>query len=238
MDLVTIGAHPDDCELFVGGLLAKLSRKGYATGIIDLTRGETASRGTPEDRQKESEQASQILGITKRVNLNLGDAQLEPTIKNRNAIVQVLRVLQPELVLIQYPDDRHPDHVNGARLAQEACFFAHVAHVTPGKGPFKPEEIIYYIGNVEGCPPEVNFVVDISTTFEQKIEALKAYKTQFYNPNYDAGETYISSKGYWELIHTKARFYGSMIGVKYGEGYIIKHPLAIDDPVGFFKGRL
>ena len=237
MDVLAIDAHPDDCELFTGGLLVKLSQKGYNVGIVDLTRGELSTRGTPEQRRKEAEASSKILGISTRITLDFGDSRLEHTVENRDALVRMIRELRPQIVLIQYPKDRHPDHVKAARLAQEACFFLNVSKVAPEKERYKPRQIIYYIGNIEEWELKPDFVVDISDTFERKVEALKAFESQFYNPSIDAGETYISSKGYWALIHTRARLYGSMIGVEYGEGFIVDQPLSIEDPVDFFGGR-
>jgi bacillithiol biosynthesis deacetylase BshB1 len=236
MDLLVFGAHPDDCELFVGGTVAKLVRLGHRVGIVDLTEGEMSSRGTLEERRRESAEASAILGIQERINLALGDTLLQNTPEARLRIIEVLREYRPALVFYQYPEDRHPDHVKGGLLVRDACFYANLKKIETEREPFKPQEEVLFLGNIVGKAVNPTFVVDITETFEQKMRALKAYRSQFYNPEYKFSDTFISSKEFFEMIELRARFYGSLIGVVYGEAFVVEKALRMDDPCSFFRG--
>lgn len=234
MDLLAFGAHPDDCELFAGGLLAKLARKGYQVGIVDLTRGEMSSRGTVAERQREIKKASKILGLSVRKTLNLGDTRLANTPQARLSIIRVIREYRPRLVVYQYPVDRHPDHVRGALLVREACFYAHLVKIRTNQKRYRPAYEFCFLGNIVGESVNPSFIVDISATFEQKIKALQAFSSQFYNPAYQGKETYVSSQAFFEFAETKAKYYGALIGAKYGEAYVSRSFLRINDPVAFY----
>jgi bacillithiol biosynthesis deacetylase BshB1 len=234
MDLLTFGAHPDDCELFAGGLLAKLARRGYRIGIVDLTRGEMSSRGTVAERLREIKKASKILGLSLRETLNLGDTRLANTPENRLAVIRVIRQYRPRLVLYQYPIDRHPDHVRAALLVKEACFYSHLVKIRTRQKRHRPSYEFCFFGNIVGETVNPSFIVDISDTFEQKLEALKAFSSQFYNPAYQGSETYISSEKFFEYMETRAKFYGAQIGVQYGEPYVSTTFLRINDPIAFY----
>jgi len=235
MDVLAIGAHPDDCELFMGGTLARLADLGYEVAIADLTRGESASRGTPEVRRNEAEQAAMILGVAKRICLDLGDGQIGLDPKHRVEVIRLLRTERPLLVFAHSPDDRHPDHERAGRLVREACFFAYVEGFDTGQERFRPTALIEFIGNTVGGPPKPSFAVPIGKTFDRKMKALRAYKSQFYDPEYAAPETWISSKLYFEQIEARARYWGSLIGENYGEAFCYQGLLALSDPVAFFK---
>jgi bacillithiol biosynthesis deacetylase BshB1 len=236
MDLLVFGAHPDDCELFVGGTIAKLVRLGYEVGMVDLTEGEMSSRGTLEERQRETAAASGILGVKRRVNLGLGDTLLQNTAEARLRVVEVLREYRPETVIYQYPEDRHPDHIKGGILVRDACFYAHLKKIETKQEPFAPRHEILFLGNIVGKLVNPTFVVDIAETFDQKMAAVKAYRSQFYNPDYKGSDTFISSKEFFEMSELRARFYGSLIGVRYGEAFIVEKTLRIDDVCAFFQG--
>jgi bacillithiol biosynthesis deacetylase BshB1 len=235
MDILAIGAHPDDCELFMGGTLAKMAALGYKVAIADLTRGECATRGTPEMRRMEAEQAAKVLGLTKRIPLDLGDSRVGLDPADRTEVVRLLRRERPLLVFSHGPDDRHPDHERVCRLVREACFFANVAGFDTGQKRFRPAALVEFIGNTLFSHVTPSFIVPINETFEQKVESLRAYKSQFYDPQGTAGETWISSKVYFEQIEARDRYWGSLIGENYGEAFSYRGLLAVGDPVPFFK---
>jgi bacillithiol biosynthesis deacetylase BshB1 len=235
MDVLAIGAHPDDCELFMGGTLAKLSDLGHEVAIADLSRGECASRGTPEIRAREAEQASKILGLAKRICLDLGDTRIGLDAEHRVKVVNLLRAERPFLVFTHSPDERHPDHGHANRLVREACFFAYVGGVDTGRGRFDPATLIEFIGDTLAAPPSPSFVVPIGETFSRKMESLRAYESQFHNPDFIGPDTWHSSKGYFEQIEARARYWGSLIGENFGEGFCYRGTLAIGDPVAFFR---
>ncbi len=236
LDALFIGAHPDDVELFAGGLIALLAGKGYHIGILDLTEGERSSRGTPEARREETKRATEILGVESRITLNLGDTLLLETDRNMREIVSALRRLKPGIAFCQYPDDRHPDHVKAAHLAQQAVFYSRLKNYPSDEEPFYIPGYVYYIGNIIS-PVQPTFIVDITETFERKIEALKAYNTQFFNPGFKDVPTYISSEQFFSFIDVRARYYGGMIGVKYGEAYLLDRPIRSSDPIEFLKDQ-
>lgn len=235
MDVLAIGAHPDDCELFMGGTLAKLSDLGYQVAIADLSRGERASRGTPETRRQETERASEILGLARRISLDLGDTQIGLNPDHRTDVIRLLRAERPSLIFTHSADERHPDHDRAHRLVREAFFLAHVAGVETGQEPFEPSALIEFLGDNLGVHPTPSFVVAINETFSRKMDALRAYKSQFYNPEFIGPDTWHSSKGYFEQIEARARYWGSLIGENFGEAFRYQGALAVRDPVGFFR---
>ncbi len=237
MDLVAIGAHPDDVELFAGGLLAKCVDRGYEVGLIHLTRGERGTRGTPGERRLEALDAARVLGLGEDhvVFLDLGDTLLENTEANRLKVIGALRRWSPRLVLHPHPFDRHPDHRKANRLAEDAYFYCHLARVETGTPPFRPQgRLLFFNHSAPDRPP--SFIVDVTDHFERKMDALRAYRSQFHNPDYPAEETYISSKEFHEQIEVRARYFGGLIGVRYGEPFFLPDPLAVDDPVTLICG--
>jgi len=235
MDILAIGAHPDDCELFMGGTLAKMAALGYQVAIADLTRGECATRGTPEGRGMEAEQAAKILGLTKRIPLDLGDSRVGLDPDHRTEVVRLLRRERPMLVFSHGSEDRHPDHERVCRLVREAYFFANVAGFDSGQERFRPAALIEFMGNTLVSHVSPSFIVPINESFQQKIEALRAYKSQFYDPQAASPETWIGSKAYFDQIEARARHWGSLIGENYGEAFSYRGLLAVGDPVPFFR---
>jgi bacillithiol biosynthesis deacetylase BshB1 len=235
IDILAFGPHPDDVELGCGGTLYKLKNLGYSTGIIDLTEGELGSRGTVEQRYKESAQASKIMNIDYRENVKLPDGGIDPSPENRAKIIRIIRKHKPIIIFAPYLDDRHPDHVHASRLITESWFFAGVRKVMPELKPHRPYRIIYYMAKYEFQP---SFVIDISEEFDKKFQALKAYQSQFYNPEWPEQQTFISSRWFIESVEFRARHFGWMAGVKYGEPFWIKETLAIDDPVPVFSRNI
>jgi bacillithiol biosynthesis deacetylase BshB1 len=232
VDVIAIGAHPDDVELGCGGTLFKLKKLKYKTAIIDLTEGELGSRGTVDQRQAESAESSKILGLSFRKNLKLPDGQISASVENRNRLIELIRRTKPKLLLAPYHEDRHPDHVHASQLVTEAWFYTGVKKVLPEIPPHRPYRILYYMSKYEFKP---SFVVDVTEEFETKFKALVSYKSQFFNPEWPQEQTFISSKWFMDSVEFRARHYGWMAGVKYGEPFWIRESIAIDDPIPLFS---
>ncbi len=235
IDILAFGAHPDDAELGCGGTLVKLKNLGYRTAIIDLTQGEMSSRGTVEQRQKEASRSAEILKLDWRLNLKLPDGHIENNQPNREQLIERIRQFRPSLILAPYPEDRHPDHVHSSRLIGEAWFYAGVKKILPAIAPHRPFRILYYMAKYEFQP---SFVMDISGEYEEKFRSLQAYQSQFYNPEWPEEQTFISSRWFMESVEFRARHYGWMAGVKYGEPFWIREPMAIDDPIPIFSRKI
>lgn len=231
LDILVFGAHPDDCELSCGGTIINHVKKGYKVGIIDLTRGELGTRGTPEQRAIESKNASEILGIQVRENLNLGDGFFKNETKEQVEVIKMLRKYQPDIVFANALNDRHPDHANGAQLLKAACFLSGLEKVSTelngqAQVKWKPRLLLHYIQS-KYLQPDV--VLDISDCFEQKMQAIKAFTSQFHNPKSDEPETYISSPQFLKLLKARAIEYGNLQGFQYAEGFNMSYPPGIKD---------
>ncbi len=225
-DVLAFGPHPDDVELFCGGLLLKLKKQGYRAAIVDMTRGESGTRGTVETRAAEAEAAAAILGVESRINLGIPDGAISESEEQKIKVVEVLRRLRPRIVLAPYGEDRHPDHMHASRLVSEAAFFSGVARWHPGLAPWRPELVIHYFMHRVETP---SLIVDISAEMADKLKAVRAHKSQFYDPDSGEPETYISSPAFLESVKTRAAYFGFKIGVEYGEPFFVKSPLRIDN---------
>lgn len=235
LDVLAFGPHPDDVELGCGGTLAKLAGMGYAVGIIDLTRGEMGSRGTVAEREREAADAAQILGARLRENLAIPDADIRNTPENRRKLIEVIRRYRPTLVFAPNPDDRHPDHGHASQLITEACFYAGVGKIAPGScDAFRPRRVIYYMITYEFEP---SFLVDISAQFPQKLAAIKAHRSQFFNPEYQGKETFISSPEYLEAVTFRMRHFGWKAGVKYAEPLRVREAILLEDLFSALAGN-
>ena len=188
VDILAIGAHPDDVELGIGGLLHKLATKGHSTAILDLTKGESSTRGTVEERATESAAAAEILRLSARENAGLPDGQLANTTEMRRTIIPFLRRFRPRLILAPMAPDRHPDHTAAHALAQDANFLAGLRSIDTGQEPHRAQRLYFYYPYQDGNP---DLIVDISDHFEVKLAAIKAHASQFYNPDYPGPETMI-----------------------------------------------
>ena len=220
LDVLFFGSHPDDIELACGGTVAKLVNSGRKVGIIDLTEAELSSRGNPELRQKETDDASKILGISVRENLKLKDGNILNNEDSRDKVISVIRKHTPKIVFAPYPLDRHPDHINASNLIREASFYSGLKKIDNGQPHHRPEKVLYYQQAYE--IPAI-MIMDISDTFEKKIEAIRAYGSQFYNPDYQGSDsepaTLISSELFLKEIEARARHYGFKIGREFGEPF-------------------
>lgn len=226
---LAFGAHPDDVELACAATMLKLHDEKKSVAICDLTEGEKGTRGTREIRQQEAQEAASWLGITERINLNLGDTTFENTRENRNKIISVIRYFQPTVVFATQPQERHPDHIRASQMITEACFYAGLQKIethwnNQPQMPHRPKHLLYYIQD-RFAEPDV--ILDVSQTYEASRKAILAYKSQFFNPDSTEPETFISRKEFLEGLDAKARVFGEMIGVKYGEGFLIYRHLGI-----------
>lgn len=221
VDILAIGAHPDDVELSCSGTLYNHKLKGQKIAICDLTQGELGSRGTIKTRYEEAAAASKILKIDHRVNLKMADGFFENNKENQLKIIEVIRELQPEMVLCNAPKDRHPDHGKGAKIVSDACFLAGLKMIETGQAAWRPKRVFNYI---QDFYLEPDFIVDISQSMDAKMESIKAYGTQFFSEQGDnETKTYISSDKFLESIVARARLFGKRIGVEFGEGFLMNN---------------
>lgn len=223
LDVLAFAAHPDDTELCCGGTLAALVNQGKKVGVVDLTKGEMGTRGTPEERMEESKNAANILGLSVRENLELPDARLENTEAYRRKIITKVRKYRPHICLVGAPDDRHPDHSHATEIVLDALFFSGLAKIETSDDSgnqqqrWRPSHILHYM---QDRPFEPDLIFDISETFETKKEAILAFDTQFnVEETDDEPETYISTQEFFKGIEARARHYGHLIGTEFGEPF-------------------
>jgi N-acetylglucosamine malate deacetylase 1 len=229
LDVLAIAAHPDDVELTCGGTMAKMARKGYRTGILDLTRGEMGTRGTAETRLKEAAAAARILGVRVRGNLGLPDAGVEVNEENKLAVAAKIREWQPHTVILPYWEGRHPDHTNGARLAYEGCFLAGLKKLPLGGQAYRPFKILY---SAMYQDVRASFAVDITAHFGRRRRAILAYRSQFQPPRGERrGKVHLPLDQLEGEMNLLVRYYGRMIGVGYAEPFLVKEILQVDDIV-------
>ena len=230
LDLLAIAAHPDDVELTCGGTLLKAADQGYKTGILDLTKGEMGTRGTPETRLKEAAKAARILRVTHRENLGLPDAGLEVNERYKLAVAQRIRALKPHTVILPYWEGRHPDHYTAGRLGYEGCFLAGLKRLPIGGEAFRPFKILYSTIYFREVRP--TFVVDISGHFARRYQAILAYHSQFRPKGKDKkSKVDIPLDRLHHEVNLIARYYGQMAGVEYAEPFLVKEVMQVDDVV-------
>jgi bacillithiol biosynthesis deacetylase BshB1 len=229
VDVLAMAAHPDDVEQTCGGTMLRMAEAGYSTGIIDLTAGDMGTRGSPEIRVEESHAAAAILRVSHRENLHFPDARLENTMAGRMTIAHRIRELRPKTVILPYWTGRHPDHYRACELGYEGCFLAGLKKIDQYTEPHRPHKIIYSSIYANVTP---SFVVDISRYFEKRMESLFAYRSQY--GFVEEGKTLFPNENeIRERLASIARFYGNLIGVKYGEPFVVKEAMQIDDVVAF-----
>jgi len=236
VDILAIGAHPDDVELGASGTLIRAARSGARTAVISLTRGEMGTRGTPETRAAEFAAASRIMGCVHSEMLSLPDGRLRADEEAREAVIREIREHRPRIILAPYWDDRHPDHPAASRIVEEASFLAGLARRETGQAPHRPAQVIYYMSTWEFEP---SFIVDVSAVIEDKRRVLEAYRTQVYSPGFSGNEppTFISSEHFMELLFSRMSHYGHLVGKKYGEPFRIRGYLEVPDLLSAFGGR-
>jgi bacillithiol biosynthesis deacetylase BshB1 len=231
LDILAIAAHPDDAELSCSGTLLKMAAQGKKIGVLDLTRGELGTRGTAEIRDREAAAASEILGLQVRVNLGYKDGFFQNDEAHQRGIIEVIRRFRPDVLLINAPYDRHPDHGRSSALAHDAAFLAGLRRIETRfagvpQEAWRPAKVWRYIQDQLIMP---DFVVDITPHMERKLDAIRAFSSQFFDPNSTEPLTYISTPNFLEQIQARAREMGHLIGVRFGEGFVSEKPLRVED---------
>jgi bacillithiol biosynthesis deacetylase BshB1 len=227
VDVLAIAAHRDDVELTCAGTLLRASDAGHRTGILDLTAGESGTRGNAELRAQEAERAAGILGVAERRNAGLPDAHLHNTEEARRILVEQIRHFAPRVVILPYPVGRHPDHRVASELGRDACFLAGLARYEADGSPHRPYKILYATSYRED-PVKPTFVVDISGQFERKLAAIRCYASQFDGAK-AAGEIFPTGQDLYSLVETQNAHYGSLIRTRYGEPFYTDETMAVDD---------
>jgi N-acetylglucosamine malate deacetylase 1 len=230
VDILAIFAHPDDVELAVGGTLLKMKSLGYATGALDVTAGEMGTRGTREGRAIETEEAAKILKLDVRENLDLPDGHVFAGDEERTKLVRVLRRLKPKVLMTHQDQDPHPDHNHIVQLVRESARLASMRRYDAETGDEKiePPVVAHNLFSRRVVP---SFIVDISEFLDEKMEAIRAHKSQFFDPDSADPETRLSQKGFLKALENRSRYFGSMIGVRAGEPFYVAEALNVNDPV-------
>lgn len=230
LDILAIGAHPDDIELSCAATVSKLVRQGKNVGILDLTEGELGTRGSRSIRKKEADAAAKILGIQTRVSLGLSDGNIEVSQSNVTKVIQMIRLFQPAVLLFPHWLERHPDHEHAHQLCREAWFYSGLEKIrTKYRGklqdPHRPKKYFHFMQKYEFQP---SFIVDVSDVYETKKESLLAFRSQFYDPKSKERETILSSRLFLESVYARDRHFGSLINVEYGEPFYSLEPLGLN----------
>ena len=230
LDILAVGAHPDDVELGCAATLAKEVARGKKVGILDLTRGELGTRGSAEIRDKEAQEAAKILGVEVRHNLEFSDGFFMNNVAHQLEIIKIIRKHRPDMILCNAIDDRHIDHGKGAKLVSDSCFLSGLRKIeTICEGhkqhAWRPPYVYHYI-QWKNLTPDV--VVDVSGFIDQKLAAVKAYKSQFFDENSKEPETPISSNNFLESITYRAQDLGRIVNTEYGEGFNVNRDIAVD----------
>lgn len=230
LDVLIFAAHPDDAELSMGGTIAGFTSSGIKTGIIDLTEAELSTRGTIESRRKETELATSILKVDLRENLGLPDGELKPVKEFIQPVVSKIREYKPKIVFAPYFRDRHPDHIGAAEIIKEAVFLSGLKRYETIlndklQDAYRPGKLFYFFQTYDTEP---SFIYDISSFYEQKMQAVKAYSTQFYNPDSREPETFISKEGFMHFLEARAKYFGFKIGKSYGEPFYCEEKIEYD----------
>lgn len=230
VDILAIFAHPDDTELAVGGTLLKMKQLGYRTGVLDVTRGEMGTRGTVDGRAKEAEEAAKILQLDIRENLGLPDGHVFVTDTERVTLVRALRSLKPKILLTHQLGDSHPDHDHIAELVRECSRLAAMRNYDPETGAERitPPIVAHNVFSQRVVP---SFVVDISEFLDAKMDAIRAHRSQFYDPNSTEPETMLTGKDFLTQLENRSRYFGSLIGATAGEPFFVREVLNIHDPI-------
>ena len=231
LDILAFGAHPDDVEISSGATLLKYAKEGKSIGIIDLTEGELGTRGSTEKRYEEAKKASEFLGLKIRENLNMGDGFIEHSDENKLRIIECIRKYKPELILANSVHDRHPDHAKGAKIVAEASYLSGLRKIeTEVDGipqeAHRPRMLLHYVQDYYLTP---DIILDVSETGKEKLELVKCFGSQFYNPNSKEPKTPISGEGFFDYLEGRMLNLGRELGVRYGEAYTIDRTLGVKD---------
>ena len=228
VDVMVFGAHPDDIEIGCGGTVIKLTDAGRRVVLVDLVRGELGTRGTAETRAGEAAKGAEILGVTARENLELEDGHIQVTAEGRRRVTEAIRRWKPDTVLLPYWEDRHPDHSHASRLVYEGAFLAGLSRFETAQQAHRPRRMIYYMGWYEFEP---TFIVDITGQFERKMASIYAYATQFRPDGSPDPQTDLTAPSTDWLIRSRMAYFGARIRARYGEAFLIRGHLAVDNPL-------
>ena len=229
LDLLAIAAHPDDVELTCGGTLLRMAKRGYKTGILDLTAGEMGTRGTPETRAREAAKAAKLLRVSWRDTLGVPDSDVQPSRQHKLRLASVIRQLRPHTVILPYWQARHPDHYHASTLGYEGCFLAGLKALPLDGEPYRPFKILYSTSYAEVRP---TFIVDITSEYEQRRKAILAFASQFRPAKGEPkSKVFLAIDRLEDEMNQLARHFGQMIGVKYGEPFLTKELMHVDDVV-------
>ncbi len=233
LDVLAIGAHPDDIDLSCGGTIIKLVRQGHSVGMVDLTEGELGTRGSRDLRLREAEAAKAVLGAAIRENLRIPDGNIENTPENRIRLIRLIRTYRPDVLLIPHSMDRHPDHEHAHVLSRESCFYAGLEKIRTLEGgvaqePWRPRAYYHFMQWFEFVP---SFIVDVSEEYERRMEAVRAFRSQFFDPDSNERSTVLSTPEFMEMLRTRLEYYGDRIGKRYGEPFFSTAPIHVPDLV-------
>jgi len=237
LDVLAVGVHPDDVELGCSGTILLALGEGKKVGIVDLTRGELGTRGSAEIRKTEAANAAKVLGVHVRENVELADGFFLNDEAHQRKVITVIRKYQPEIIICNAPEDRHPDHGRSAKLVSDAAFLSGLRKIETEldglqQEAWRPKYVFHYLQDRFLQP---DFVIDISAHMDKKIESVLSYTTQFFNPELNEPQTYISSPEFLETVKARAMMLGKRIGVKYAEGYISEKMLGVKSLDAFIQ---
>jgi N-acetylglucosamine malate deacetylase 1 len=230
LDSIIFAAHPDDAELSMAGTIAKMTANNFKVGIIDFTKGELGTRGTPEIRKEEASKAAEILKISVRENLSIPDGNVKDNQENLIKVITVIRKYKPKIIFAPYFNDRHPDHIDVSKLVKRAMFQTGLKKIETSDNDtaqafFRPAHLYYYMQTYTFEP---SFIIDISDSYETKMKAVRAYESQFFNPGSKEPETFISKPNFVDYIQSRAKFYGFQIRKNYGEPFYCEEDIELD----------
>jgi len=234
VDAIFFGAHADDIELTCGGTVVNIVRSGRKAGIVELTHGEMGTRGTVEIRRRESRNAAKILGASFREQLDFGDGGLRTGREEELEVIDVIRRWRPEIVFAPWPDERHPDHARAGQLVTEASFYSGLRKIKTKHEAHRPQVVIYY---VQYHIPPISFVVDVTESWKTRMKAVRAYKSQFFDPKSAEPRTKIGEQRFLEMIEARGVHFGSLIGAHYGEPFVTKLPPRLQNVFDAYAGR-
>jgi N-acetylglucosamine malate deacetylase 1 len=234
VEVLFVGAHPDDIELSCGAMVAKCVRDGRRAGIVDLTSGEMGTRGTPATRKREARNSAKILGASFREQLDFHDGGLRTGREQELILIDVIRRARPAVVFAPYPDDRHPDHARAGQLVFDSAFYAGLKQLDTGTPAHRPQAVIFFLQH-HVHPP--SFIVDVTAVWKTKMRAIAAFKSQFSGGKSHGPQTVLSKPEFIEMIEGRGRHFGAQIGAKYGEAFVTKQPPRVDDVIAAYRGR-
>jgi bacillithiol biosynthesis deacetylase BshB1 len=233
VDVLAIAAHPDDVEMTCAGTLARLRNAGRSFGILDLSQGEMGTRGSAQRRAQEAARAAEILGASFRETLDMGDGGLRTGRAEEDLVIDAIRRTRPRLVLTSMPDDRHPDHARAGKFVFDAAFYAGIRKRETAHAAHRPQQVLFFSTMFFHTP---SFVVDVSSTHATKMEAVRAFTSQFHDPDSSEPATMLTANFFLDQIEARARHYGQLIGVEFGEGFVSRRPPRVDDLLSAFDG--